>query len=132
MAEQSRITFAASAIKDLEDVQAYYSGEGVPDVGKRLITDIMNTVERLGAHPLSGRVVPEFNVEHLREIIYPPFRIVYRHDKNKVRIVRIWRSERLLKLKDLSANMDAWKKEHQKETAHIDVVKSVRKTRGRI
>jgi len=88
MAEKARITFAASAIKDLEDLHAYYAGEGVPDVGKRLVTDIMNTVERLSTHPLSGRVVPEFNVEKLREIIYPPFRIVYRHDKNKVRIVR--------------------------------------------
>ena|SRR5512143_1763948 len=98
MAEQTRITFAASAIKDLEDIQSYYSGEGVPDAGKRLIAEIMRSVERLGAHPLSGRIVPEFNVEHLREIIYPPFRIVYRHDKNKVRIVRIWRSERPLKM----------------------------------
>jgi plasmid stabilization system protein ParE len=98
MAEQARITFAASAIKDLLDLQAYYSGEGAPDVGKRLIAGIIARVERLGAHPLSGRVVPEFDVEHLREILYPPFRIVYRHDKNKVRIVRIWRSERVLRM----------------------------------
>jgi toxin ParE1/3/4 len=98
MTGQARITFAASAIKDLEDLRAYYSGEGVPDVGKKLTTEIIAKVERLGSHPLSGRVVPEFNVEHLREIIYPPFRIVYRHDKNKVRIVRIWRSERLLRM----------------------------------
>jgi len=98
MAEQARIAFAASAIKDLEDLLAYYTGEGAPDVGKKLTAEIIAKVERLGAHPLSGRVVPEFSVEHLREIIYPPFRIVYRHDKNKVRVVRIWRSERLLRL----------------------------------
>jgi toxin ParE1/3/4 len=97
MAEQARITFAASAIKDLEDIQAYYSDEGVPDVGKRLIAEIISRIERLSSHPRSGRVVPEFNAEHLREIIYPPFRIVYRHDKSKVRIVRIWRSERILR-----------------------------------
>jgi toxin ParE1/3/4 len=96
--KKSVITFAASAIKDLEDLQAYYLGEGVPDVGKRLTSEIVSKIERLAAHPLSGRVVPEFNVEHLREIIFPPFRIVYRHDKNRVRIVRIWRSERLPKL----------------------------------
>jgi toxin ParE1/3/4 len=98
MAEQARISVASSAIKDLEDLQAYYSAEGVPDVGKRLVVEIISRIERLSGHPLSGRIVPEFNVEHLREIIYPPFRIVYRHDKNKVRIVRIWRSERLLRL----------------------------------
>jgi toxin ParE1/3/4 len=96
--KRASITFAVSAIKDLEGVQAYYTGEGVPDVGKRLIAEIVAKIERLGAHPLIGRVVPEFNVEHLREIIDPPFRIVYRHDKNRVRIVRIWRSERLLRL----------------------------------
>jgi plasmid stabilization system protein ParE len=98
MAEQARISVASSAIKDLEDLQAYYSAEGVPDVGKRLVVEIISRIERLSGHPLSGRIVPEFNVEQLREIIYPPFRIVYRHDKNKVRIVRIWRSERLLRL----------------------------------
>ena len=98
MADKARITFAASAITDLEDMQAYYSGEGVPDVGVRLIGEIIARIERLSTHPSSGRVVPEFHVDHLREIIYPPFRIVYRHDKNKVRIVRIWRSERLLRM----------------------------------
>jgi addiction module RelE/StbE family toxin len=98
MAEKAQITFAASALKDLEDMQAYYSDEGAPDVGKRLTAEILAKVERLSAHPLSGRVVPEFHVEHLREVIYPPFRIVYRHDKNRVRIVRIWRSERLLRM----------------------------------
>ncbi|MXX11082.1 MAG: hypothetical protein F4142_02095 [Nitrospira sp. SB0675_bin_23] len=34
----------------------------------------------------------------LREIIHSPFRIVYRHDPKTVRIVRIWRSERQLRL----------------------------------
>jgi len=29
---------------------------------------------------------------------HPPFRIVYRLEKFRVRVVRIWRSERLLKM----------------------------------
>jgi hypothetical protein len=29
-------------------------------------------------------------------LIHPPFRIVYRRDTKRVRIVRVWRSERLL------------------------------------
>ncbi len=85
-------------MNDLEDLQAYYTREGAPEAGKRLTAEIIARIERLGAHPLSGRVVPEFRSEHLRDIISPPFRIVYRQDNGKVRIVRIWRSERLLKL----------------------------------
>ena len=33
------------------------------------------------------------------------------------------------KLKEISLKMDEWKKSHQKETAHIDVVKAVREMR---
>ncbi len=92
------ISFASSAVTDLEDLQAYYNSEDAPDAGKRPAGDIIIQIERLADHPLSGRIVPEFNVEHLREIILPPFRIVYRYDKKKVRIIRIWRSERQLKM----------------------------------
>jgi len=98
MAVRAFITFALSALEDLEELQAYYRQEGSPEAGMRLISGIMNSIERLSSHPLSGRIVPEFMVEHLREIISPPFRIVYRHEKSRVRIIRIWRSERLLKL----------------------------------
>ena len=45
-----------------------------------------------------GRIVPEFEQPFLRELIHPPFRIVYRRDPKHVRIVRAWRSERLLVL----------------------------------
>ena len=40
-------------------------------------------------------MVPEFGLAQLREIIHPPFRIVYRLDEARVRVVRVWRSERL-------------------------------------
>lgn len=92
------MVFAASALDDLEAVLAYYSDEGAPEVGQRLARELVTQVERLAEHPYSGRVVPEFGIETLREIIHPPFRIVYRVDQKKVSIVRIWRSERLLNL----------------------------------
>lgn len=70
----------------------------MPDVGARLVEEIFERVGALADHPDMGRVVPEFGQTFLRELIYPPFRIVYRHDPNRVRIVRVWRGERLLRL----------------------------------
>jgi plasmid stabilization system protein ParE len=55
-------------------------------------------LQRLVDFPESGRIVPELGIANLREIIHPPFRIVYRLDSNKIRFVRVCRSERLLKL----------------------------------
>jgi len=44
---------------------------------------------------------------------------------------KVVKSDRGRKLKELSARMDAWKRSHGKETAHIDVVKAVREARER-
>jgi len=92
------ISFAASALRDLEAIKDWYAGQGVPDIGERFVAEVFQRVATLVDHPDIGRVVPEFGPSFLRELIHPPFRIVYRHDAKRVRIVRVWRSERLLHL----------------------------------
>ncbi len=98
MPHKKRITFAASAVRDLESISSWYTNQQVPVVGEKLLREIITKIERLADFPESGRIVPEFGIANLREIVFPPFRIVYRLDENRVRIVRVWRSERLLKM----------------------------------
>ena len=92
------LRFAESAVRDLEDVKTWYEEQKVPEVGDRLVSEIFDRVQSLTAHPDMGRIVPEFGQPFLRELIRPPFRIVYRREPQCVRVVRVWRSERLLKL----------------------------------
>ena len=92
------VRFAKSALADLQAIQSWYNKQGVPEMGARLVEEIITCVEHLAEHPDLGRVVTEFGQSSLGEIIHPPFRIVYRRDSNAVRIVRIWRSERRLQL----------------------------------
>jgi plasmid stabilization system protein ParE len=98
VAPKVTITFADSAVSDLENILAYYEEQSIPDIGKRLLAEIITDIELLKEQPDMGRMVPEFELEYLRELICPPFRIVYRRDKKRVRIVRVYRSERLLKM----------------------------------
>ncbi|MCE1227392.1 MAG: type II toxin-antitoxin system RelE/ParE family toxin [Geobacteraceae bacterium] len=99
MTVQSKpIAFAESALCDLEDIQHWYAEQLVPDVGERLVRELVAKVEQLVEFPESGRIVPEFGITSLRELIHSPFRLVYRIDPAKIFIVRIWRSERLLKI----------------------------------
>lgn len=98
MASRRRISFAVSALGDLEEIRAFYAAQQVPEVGARLLAEILAKVERLADYPESGRVVPEFDMPQLREIVHPPFRIVYRLDAERVRVVRVRRSERLLEV----------------------------------
>ncbi len=97
MPRKKAITFAASAVKDLDALRVWYADQQAPAVGEKLLRKIISQIERFGAFPESGRIVPEFGIANLREIISSPFRIIYRLDENRVRVVRVWRSERLLK-----------------------------------
>lgn len=94
------ITLALSAISDLEHIKDYYSEQGVPQVGKKLVIDIVAHIQTLSNHPDIGRVVPEFAKDYIRELIHSPFRVVYLREKENIQIIRIWRSERLLRLDD--------------------------------
>jgi toxin ParE1/3/4 len=98
VARRRRISFAASAVADLEAIRAWYAAQCVPEVGERLLREVIAHVEQLADFPESGRVVPEFELAELREVIHPPFRVVCRLDDDRVRVVRVWRSERLLEL----------------------------------
>jgi len=96
MPKRIKITFAESALSDLQNVLDYYSEQQVPHVGEKLVGDVIKDIELLSEQPDMGRIVPEFDLKYLRELIRPPFRIVYRRDQNKIRVVRVWRSERLM------------------------------------
>jgi len=92
------ISFSDSALSDLFEIKDWYAEQGAPEIGERMVSEIVERVEMLTDHPELGRVVPEFGLTTIRELTYPPFRIVYRQDSAQVRVVRVWRSERLLRL----------------------------------
>ena len=92
------IRFSESAVSDLEEIAGWYENQGAPEAGRRIVAEIITRIETLGDLPDSGRVVPEFNQPSIRELIHPPFRIVYRRSAGHVQVIRVWRSERLLKL----------------------------------
>ncbi len=93
-----KIYVSNSAYSDLESIKEYYEEEGVPNIGKQFISAIIEHIQTLIDNPDIGRVVPEFGEERIRELIHSPFRVVYLRDKKSIHVIRVWRSERLLKL----------------------------------
>ena len=90
------VSFSRSAVDDLEEIRRHYGDLSVPEAVERFLSGIFTNIEKLRRFPLAGGVVPEFGVEFLREVVVSPFRVVYRVDPGRVRIVRIRRSERSL------------------------------------
>lgn len=93
-----KISFSNSAIEDLEAIKDYYFEQGVPQIGENFVAAIVQQVEKLSDYPDIGRVVPEFNDQSIRELIHSPFRIAYFRESAAIKIIRVWRSERLLQI----------------------------------
>ena len=91
-----KVLITNAAFGDLESINQYYSEEGVPDIGAKITSEIIEHIQTLESHPDIGRQVPEFNTPSIRELIHSPFRIVYLRDDSVGHVIRVWRSERRL------------------------------------
>jgi plasmid stabilization system protein ParE len=95
---KARIT--QSALRDCEEILSWFEAQGNRAAGSALVAQLLERIEQLECFPQSGRIVPEFQQSELRELIEPPFRLVYRLTSNSLTVIRIWRGERQLKLPD--------------------------------
>ena len=78
------------------DLQAIYDfiARDSPHYAQLTVEDILAAIDRLGQFPLMGRRIPERPRDDLRELIKPPYRIVYRVSE-VVKILTIFRASRL-------------------------------------
>jgi len=97
------VVIAPRAIDDLKDIVFYVTLDR-PEAAKRLALALVERTKVLGVFPQSGRVVPEFDRPEIRELILPPYRIVYQVDevKKQVGVARFWHGARAdMKVGDL-------------------------------
>lgn len=97
------LRIAKSALEDLQAIQGYYREQKVPHIGDDYVAAVLGQCEMLQTHPDAGRVVPEFNLDYIRELIHAPFRVVYLRQAKEVVLIRVWRSERQLVLPENEA-----------------------------
>jgi toxin ParE1/3/4 len=82
--------------KSLDDIEitAIYISQTSEKYAEMFVEMIFREVNYLSKYPLIGRFVPEFEEDNtLRELIRPPYRIVYRVvNSERVDILRVLRS----------------------------------------
>lgn len=62
----------------------------------QVIDRITRCSEQIAEFPNSGRIVPEFREENIREIIERPYRIIYRIEEDEVDILAIVHGSQVL------------------------------------
>lgn len=61
-----------------------------------MVDKITRRSEQIGIFPSSGRKVPEYDAEDIREIIEYPYRIIYRIKPDVIDVIAVLHSARLL------------------------------------
>jgi addiction module RelE/StbE family toxin len=91
-----KITWTELAIEDLKIIHAYILKDS-KIYADRMAEKIIARVDQLAYFPKSGRVVPEFENDSIRELIQGNYRIIYKVSTQKISIIRIHHSAKLVK-----------------------------------
>ena len=97
----AEIVWTEPALADLDAI-ADYIALANPEAARQLVAKIFGHVEQLTQHPKSGSKPLELRGWRYRQIVEPPCRVFYRHDKDQVFILYVMRSERLLRVRQLA------------------------------
>jgi toxin ParE1/3/4 len=84
------------ALEDLRLIHEYISTDS-KRYADRFIEKLIARVDQLESFPKSGRMVPEFNQESIRELIEGNYRIIYKIAAAQIAIIRVHHAARQLK-----------------------------------
>ena len=90
-----KLIWSPAARDDLHDIIVFIARNN-PERAMSFGYELISETDRLQEFPESGRVVPEYRNDGIREIVFRPYRIVYRLDHNRklCQIARVWHSAR--------------------------------------
>lgn len=90
------VTWSAVAIEDLQDIY-HYASKHSDQYANKILNTLSDRVEMLEIHPYLGRMVPEYEQGHIRELIEGDYRIIYYlTSEDRVEIAHVWHSARPL------------------------------------
>ncbi len=90
------VRFTEQATDDIDRIATYISTDS-PQYAKNFVKRILEKISKLTSFPEMGRIVPEYNAENVRELVYGNYRIIYKIDLlNDIDILAVVSSYRLL------------------------------------
>lgn len=84
----AQVIWSPSSLRDLDSIGEFIARDSVHYAGL-FVERIVAHVEKLREFPQSGRVVPEYGREDLREFIFESYRIVYRVRGDMIQVAAV-------------------------------------------
>ena len=87
------IRWTPQAADDLDEIREFIARDS-KRYARLLVERLVQRVDELEHFPRAGRVVPELRQDDIRELIHGSYRIVYRLEATRVRILTVFHASR--------------------------------------
>ena len=94
--DRFEVLWSEVAVQDLEGIVDFIEREA-PIAAQRIFDEVAERSRALETLPFRGRVIPElarYEVTTYRELVIPPYRLMYRVDGDRVLVVAVFDSRR--------------------------------------
>ena len=91
----AHVGWTPQALADLDAICLFIARDA-PAMSSVFANRVFRATDRLAEHPRSGRIVPEAQRDHVREVIVGNYRIIYRLLDEDVQVLTVHHGARLL------------------------------------
>ncbi len=88
-----RVLWTDAALNQLEAVRDFLSRTS-PEYAQRIVERLVNRSEQIATFPRSGRMVPEYQLDEVRQVVEASYRIIYLIKENQVEVLAIIHTSR--------------------------------------
>jgi toxin ParE1/3/4 len=88
-----RVFWTDAALNQLEAIRDYL-WQTSPDYARRVVERLVNRSEQIATFPRSGRMVPEYEIDEVRQVIESSYRLIYLIKEEQVEILAVIHTSR--------------------------------------
>jgi toxin ParE1/3/4 len=88
-----RVFWTDAALNQLEAIRDFLA-QTSPEYAQRIVERLVNRSEQISAFPRSGLVVPEYEIDEVRQVIEGSYRIIYLIKEEQVEMLAIIHTSR--------------------------------------
>ncbi|MFM8300427.1 MAG: type II toxin-antitoxin system RelE/ParE family toxin [Microcystis aeruginosa] len=88
-----KVFWTETAVNHLSSIYKYIS-QNSPQYAQRLVERLTRRSEQIANFPFSGRLVPEFETEQIREVIEGSYRIIYYIKPEQIDVIAVLHAAR--------------------------------------
>jgi addiction module RelE/StbE family toxin len=83
-----KIFWTEAALNQLESIRNYLA-QTSPEYARKVVESVVKRSEQIGAFPYSGRMVPEYEISEVRQVIESSYRIIYLIKEEQIEVLAI-------------------------------------------